>query len=481
MKILAGVIFWMFVGQISTNDLKNQLMTSFRYATGKGELKRNTLLVKMSTEGSDVIAGVFQWSQKDGNNYRTDTGQRRRIPGVDWNNEVEFKPAPDLEFECNDRGEYSIRVKHPENGRFDEVRWAEGKPLYLKPKDQSPPPRPETSKPPVCQPPPSTAQMTIDQSQQIIKAAQTTSQSERKARILLDLQTDMKWFESTMAEILGMKEIETAQGAQSLREVVKDGLQGRSAREYSFSDISEAQRVAMHSLLDQMSKQEVFKKNPERADRLLVALTLEGEFRRNDKRHRHRTLAHLFWAYESMKNRAKVSNISENWKLRYRKINSEFTEDEPELEKFLINRLGGVVLATDQYSAWNLGDATLSDILTGSSRQIDPNIKLDILDFVAAADAGFISVDEDEKLPFPFLTHYVSPKSLPQLKDGSPRYPPHWTARNFKVFKAESLPKIFRKDLKDHSRSLVSFPADTDQSKVDPNWFEGGIEEWGKK
>jgi len=473
-KFLAGYLFLIVVGQEIPEDFKLQISDSFRFAVKEYQGNSpNTLFVKIGTEGNDVIAGIFSWSAKERLNYRTDSGTRIRIPVSSWNNIQELKAPPDLEISCHG-DQYFVKVKHMSRKRYDEVQSAEGKPLSF------PGPKKAVQKAPACQPPANGAAAQIVDAQGVFDAASLGVKKQKKDSYLKTLREDLDWFEAMTSKI--MNETDT-------QELIEDGLKATrapagskaSVREFSRAKISEAQQKVLSRLLGEMSKREEFKKDWSRGDRLLVALTLEGEFRRYDEKHKHRSLSHLYWAYESMKNRVRHSRASADWIDRYMTINSDLTQENDNSRNFLRRRLGGIILAADQYSAWNTGDSTLSDILLGTSRSNQRRVMEDIADFVAAADADLVRADLKSRDEIPWITHYVSPGSLPKLVGGAPKYPSHWFAAGFKVLKGSSqFPPVIRDDLPNNKRSLQSFGPDIDQSLIDPLWFEGGIEEFWK-
>jgi len=263
--------------------------------------------------------------------------------------------------------------------------------------------------------------------------------------------------------------------------IIKDGLNGSSSRRNPTAKIASVQQRFMSRFLKEIQSEKKFVEDPKRAERLIVALTLYGEFNTNA----HRSLPHLFWANQVIQNRANLSP----WKDQA--IDSRY-DPKGEASQFFrsanANR-ASMALVKSQFSSWNPGDSNLSKIILANS-SIQTR---DIVEFVAAQDAGIVVTKDNKELPI--LTHYISPGSLPiasqeerEKNEGLEKRLPKVEAQEFLVdriypnwwfdsgtlqrYTSQDLPEIIRLD-QDNKAGLVSVAAGSYESKVNPRHFVG--------
>lgn len=302
----------------------------------------------------------------------------------------------------------------------------------------------------------STAEEWIEEISQAVEQQEEISESgdtalQKKQIIYEQMIEDYGWFENKRSEL-----IRKLGGPAFLGQVE--------------SADSNAQQSLAISVLEAFAKSETFIKDPERAERIFVALTLYGEFGTVDS---YRSLPNLYWAHQSIKNRERFSA----WKNQ--EIKPQFDPKNIAQEAFGGTRLS-VVLVDSQYSTWNLGDRQLSTILMN---KMGP-ITREIMDFIAADDAGLIQTEGSSSV----ITHYVSPVGLSSdssfTKQNEKKrdrlsskafeemlldrnYPSWWFSSEFKVYSSDEYPKLIRLDQDDGS-SL--------DSKINPRHFAGARE-----
>lgn len=240
---------------------------------------------------------------------------------------------------------------------------------------------------------------------------------EKKERITKELNEDLNWYRRNMSTLYA----------------------GSSESRHTSTVIN---------LLSAMKKAENFQgtHGKTRANRLLHYLTLYGEFRSYQVDDQHRTLAHLYWCTESMMNRLRYPPKVSARKERIQSIRSVY-DPTGSVSKFLNNGLGCVGMAGREWAAWHPGPSTLDDMLTQRGARQDIYLQSDLVDFIAAYEAGLIV--QDTSKPNPRITHYVSPSALPKSeKTGNRIYPYYWkNSDKVSVFKGtEAFPKIRRLD-----------------------------------
>lgn len=292
-----------------------------------------------------------------------------------------------------------------------------------------------------------------------------------KNKINAQLKEDWQWFIAMRKRILGVSD-ET---------IMKDGLNGGKSRKNPTAKIAGVQQRFVSRFLKEIRSEKRFVDDPKRAERLLVAMTLYGEFNTVN----HRTLPHLFWAQQVIQNRTTLAP----WKDRAIDTRYDPKGDASEFFKKANASRGSIVLASSQFSSWNPGDANLSKIILNSGgTQSD-----DIFEFVAAQDAGLIVAKDNAQLPI--LTHYVSPGSLPVatqekreknevLEKGLPKveaqeflvdrvYPKWWfDSDTLMRYTSQDLPEIIRLDQSDKA-GLLSTPPGIYNTRVNPRHFAG--------
>lgn len=459
--------------QTASDRETSVIAQSFKYISQDGVkgLRGNTLVMKVGDDGNEVEAVVLKWTSSGSDNYRTKTSRRIVVSKDDWEGSSDFVPVPneDIRLEAVANGQWNVRVKHRVHDRFDRIANSDLTPIRF-----SVPPTASTI---ICDPEPSQ----VRDIENLVKAAEKSQQLETKkdedekaetdkdpraaAKSLISeqLKVDLSWQAEILDDIIDRR---------GVRALLEQGLNGGGS-----SAVEDAQEVVMQELLKAAALNPDFQSDPSRLDQLMLYNTLYGEFRRKDAKGNHRSLAHLFWASESVVNRLKYPPKNSNRRARLQAVQDDYLKLVPKDRYAMMNgRLTGVVLSSLQYSAFNTGEATLSDILLRHSAQIDPQIEADISDFIAAYRSGYVKVAKE---PRPVITHYVSPKSLPQGLFGA-KYPGFWSSDKMTIFKGKSsLPAVSREDLeKTQSKSVKSAKPNTDESRIEPQWFEGGKEEW---
>jgi hypothetical protein len=155
---------------------------------------------------------------------------------------------------------------------------------------------------------------------------------------------------------------------------------------------------AKYELLTKLSKSERFQGNDgeDRANRLIVALTLYGEFRGQTSS--ASGPAYLFWTYASLKRRAgqtlfgaekksalvRQQIVLEKWTANGRQIDS--------LGNWLKDSPAEAALTPWQYSTWNSNDSNLTQILTGSPQPGGTLAMEKIINFIQEMENGDWSI-----------------------------------------------------------------------------------------
>ena len=454
---LASVILslWILPFQVDP-DPTSSIASTLKYADeGNGAgYQANTLMMKVTQKNDRVEVAILKFVNKGDHNYRIRRPQTIILSKSDWDDEAQFASisADNLSLTSVSEGQWNVRVKHRRLNRYDLIVNPDYSPIRF-----SLSPQLDGQVPVVCDPPSALQEINqvLDKAEkEQVQRDQTKKENDpqaaKKQIVLEQLKVDLAW--------------------QS--EILDETIERRKLRALLESKDVKAQQIVMHALLQAAATNPEFQTDPSRLDNLMLYNTLYGEFRTKSDKNNHRTLAHLFWATESIENRLKVSPKSPRRRARIQNIQDDYMSAIPKERWSLFNgRLSGVVLASKQYSSFNLGDGNLSQILTGDASRADPQIQVDVSDFIAAYRAGYIKVAKE---PRPAITHYVSPESLT-------RYPDWWKNSDvFQVFKGKSsLPAVSRSDLGDaRAKSLKSAEPKADESRIDPKWFEGGKEKW---
>jgi hypothetical protein len=444
--------------QTASDRESSVIAQSFRYISEDGVqgLRQNTLVMKISEDDEQIEAVVLKWATNGSDHYRTKTSRTISVSKSDWEGGSDFLAVSkqNVRLEAIARGEWTVKVKHRLHDRFDQIANSDLTPIRF-----AVPPAASTV---ICDPEPSS----VGDIEEIVDAAEKAQKDSRDAKknlISEQLKVDVAWQAEILDEIMDRRRV---------RGLIESGLKGGGG-----SAVESAQEVVMQEFLKSAVMNPEFQEDPSRLDNLMLYNTLYGEFRRKDAKGNHRSLAHLFWATESIENRLKHPPKNSNRRARLQAVQDTYLEMVPQDRYDLVNgRLTGVVLSSLQYSAFNVGEATLSDIILKHSSVVDPQIEVDISDFIAAYRSGYIKTSKE---PRPVVTHYVSPKSLPQGLFGA-KYPRFWSSDKMTIFKgSSSLPAVFREDVeKAQSKSVKSASPNTDESRIDPKWFEGGQEQW---
>lgn len=402
-----------------------------------GLYDKNTLFLKLSEDGEKSKALVFKYRANDrGQAERFPRGDVVNVPTDVWKS---WTPGT-IEKEGN-----VWKIKHPSRNRWDYLVDAAGHPL------------PTDSKGAVCLPP-----SDLEAALKLVESAQTQVDDQLKdvkaKKVAAEMREDLEWAESLFA--VAMKNSDDA-------EILRDGLKGHKSRDYSSAEIGEVQTKVFQDLISQAETREAFKKDPQRLQRLFHYFTLFGEFRMRG----HRRLAELYWATQSIQNRMQIFQDAGQPKTLspYMTIRDEYRPDTKD-ESWMKGSLLATVLARSQYSAWNPGDSSLSDLITGNANRVDKNIKMDLVDFISNYEAGLIKTAS----PGPRLTHYVSPGAFRNDSE----FPSGWKSeKGYDVLEPSQLPAVFIVAPESKQRSaLISAPPETDQSKVIDKNFEGAIE-----
>lgn len=177
----------------------------------------------------------------------------------------------------------------------------------------------------------------------------------------------------------------------------------------------------MQKLLSAASREARFQgsEGQARFHRLVMALTLYGEFG-GPKSHRHPP--HLYWASRSIDER-----VSRGYRSQ---INATF-DPQNRLPAAYRGGRAGVALSPSQYSAWNLSDDRIDQILNLSG---GPAIR-EIMDFLAAYDAKLFVTPPNSQDPK--IESYVSPFALSQQRDD---YPDWWYQDMSSIWVSQTAP-----------------------------------------
>jgi hypothetical protein len=173
-----------------------------------------------------------------------------------------------------------------------------------------------------------------------------------------------------------------------------------------------------------------------RAERLVIHRTLFGEFRG------HLSLAHLFWTFRAMENRALHPAFSPSISDRFGK-----------LSQWMPDTLLAAALESEQFSCWNSDDPNCKALLELNDHEASDQIAR----FIANNEAGLIGIQGTA----PEITHYYSPSARPKNIFGNPK-PPDWTKNS--CMRKLNLPGVFTDE------------DPTDLSLVDSDYFVGFLE-----
>lgn len=365
----------------------------------------------------------------------------------------------------DNNGELSL--EHPENGRIERI------PEFV--------PHEEV----VCEVPATRGTAHTTPAEHVLSEAEKSDQEQEELaakiaerdRIYNQMIQDYDWFEKERTKII---ERLSKSNPNFLSELKGKWHDSKSKRVYPKSAV---QQTLLRELLTTMVDEARFKQEPVRAERILTALTLYGEFGTVPA---YRTLPNLYWAHQSIKNRAQQAawkNVEVPTVLDPKnKIQSAFGK----------SRLS-VVLATSQYSTWNAGDFQLSNIMMN---EMGPTTR-DIFDFLAADEAGLIATQQSA----PAITHYVSPVGLvPYSQKASINsqeqrarqrlsakalaeflpfknkdYPAWFFSPQVTIYDSSELPEINRLDQTDKT-GLIRTPKGTHEKRINSRYFASGRE-----
>ncbi len=244
---------------------------------------------------------------------------------------------------------------------------------------------------------------------------------------------------------------------------------------FSEEAIVDVQTSTMSKVLQEIQKDPIFKNDDRLASQFLSALSLSGEFGAKTKDFNHRTLAHLYWSYQTARNRAATypNRKTKGIGAIYFRIDPTYLPlvNTPTGAQWLEGTPGGVMLAANQYSTMNPGEGSMSRLLLNRDANADRNLFPDIFDVVAAMDRNLIVTEPKEA---PFFTHYFSQRQRIF------REPKYWRTepgkpKLFEAYRnAADFPPVLRRD--SSKQSVASAAEGISEFWVNTDHFIGGVE-----